>query len=162
MRPYEVMIIFDVNVDEADIRQHVERVLDLVKSRGGTVAGTEYWGRRTFAYELKHRTEGYYVVVEILAEPATLAEADRLLALEDAVLRHKAIRLPDNVAGRKRPTRRRSPGPSSGSGGGGGARPSGPRPSEGTHEAPTVVAEAAENAAAESAEVASDPAAAVS
>lgn len=104
MRPYEVMIIFDVDLEESDIRQRVDRIADVVKNRGGTPGSVSYWGRRTFAYEMKHRTEGYYVLVEAVAEPEVLAEVDRMLALEDAVLRHKVIRQPEHVAGR--PTRR--------------------------------------------------------
>jgi len=122
VRPYEVMVIFDVDLEEADIRQHLDRVLDLVKSRGGKPGSVNHWGRRTFAYEIKHRTEGYYVVLEANAEPATMAEVERVLALEDAVLRHKVIRQPDLVAGAARPSSRRGGPPSSG---GGGSRGSG-------------------------------------
>lgn len=100
MRPYEVMVIFDVGLEDADIRQQVERVLDLVRSRGGTPGEVSHWGRRTFAYEVKHRTEGYYVLVELMAEPDAVAEVDRLLTLEDSVLRHKVIRQPEKAAGR--------------------------------------------------------------
>jgi small subunit ribosomal protein S6 len=107
VRPYEVMVIFDVDLEEGDIRQRVDRVLDLVKNRGGTPGSVSYWGRRTFAYELKHRTEGYYVLIEATAEPDAIAEVSRMLTLEDAVLRHKVIRQPDVVAGR--PTRRSAP-----------------------------------------------------
>jgi small subunit ribosomal protein S6 len=101
MRPYEVMIIFDVEREEPDIRQQVERMLELVRSRGGNPGQVEFWGRRTFAYELKHRNEGFYVLVEATAEPATMAEVDRLLALEDSVLRYKILRQPEKLAGRK-------------------------------------------------------------
>ncbi len=100
MRPYEVMVIFDVDLEEGDIRQRVDRVHELVRARGGTPGSVSHWGRRTFAYEIKHRLEGYYVVLEATAEPAAMAEIDRYLALEDAVIRHKVMRQPDNVAGR--------------------------------------------------------------
>jgi small subunit ribosomal protein S6 len=110
MRPYEVMIIFDVDLEEADIRERLDRIVELVKSRGGNPGAVSHWGRRTFAYEMKHKTEGYYVLVEAVAEPATLAEVDRMLALEDVVLRHKVIRQPENVSGRqKRRTRDEAP-----------------------------------------------------
>ncbi len=109
VRPYEVMVIFDTSVDEADIRGHVARVIDLVKSRGGKSTNTDYWGRRTLAYEIRHKSDGYYAVLEVLAEPAVVAEADRMLFLEDAVLRHKVIRLPEHIAGRKRSGHRRPP-----------------------------------------------------
>ena len=111
MRPYEVMVIFDIGLEEADIRQRVDRVHELVRSNGGTPGSVSTWARRTFAYEIKHRTEGYYVVLEATAEPATMSEVDRFLALEDAVLRHKVIRQPDHVAGRAAAKPRRRPAP---------------------------------------------------
>jgi small subunit ribosomal protein S6 len=111
MRPYEVMVIFDIDLEEGDIRQRVERVHELVRSKGGTPGSVSHWGRRTFAYEIKHRSEGYYVVLEATAEPAAMSEVDRFLALEDAVLRHKVIRQPDNVAGRPATKQRRRSAP---------------------------------------------------
>jgi small subunit ribosomal protein S6 len=147
MRPYEVMIIFDVGLEEADIRQRVDRITELVKSHSGTAGRVDFWGRRTFAYEMKHRTEGFYVVVELAAEPATVAEVDRLLTLEDSVLRHKVIRLPDHIAGRTRPSHRRSSGDDSA------------RSSHGSATGPKVAAPTA-NIAAEAAPVgAAEPAA---
>lgn len=100
MRPYEVMVIFDVDLEEGDIRQRVDRVHELLRAKGGNPGSVHHWGRRTFAYEIKHRSEGYYVVLEATAEPSAMADVDRYLALEDAVLRHKVIRQPEGVAGR--------------------------------------------------------------
>ena len=118
VRPYEVMIIFDVELEQNDIAQRVDRVADTVKSGGGTPGQVDHWGRRTFAYEMNHKTEGYYVLTEMAAEPTTMAQVDRMLAIDDAVLRHKIMRQSDQVAGRARSSsgpRRpssRGPGPS--------------------------------------------------
>jgi small subunit ribosomal protein S6 len=100
MRPYEVMVIFDVDLDEAEIRERLERLNEVVRSHGGTPGSVNHWGRRTLAYEIKHRPDGYYVVVEATAEPVAMFEVDRFLALDDGVLRHKVIRQPPHVAGR--------------------------------------------------------------
>ena len=100
MRPYEVMIIFDAGLEEDSIRAVLDRATSAITSRDGTIVRTDRWGKRRFAYELKHRLEGYYVLVEASAEPAAVAELDRVLSLADEVVRHKVIRLPDGVAGR--------------------------------------------------------------
>lgn len=102
MRPYEIVVIFDVSLEETDIRSFTDRIVEHVRTRGGTPGRIDRWGRRTFAYELKHRTEGYYVFIEAVAEPAVMAEVDRMLSLADEVLRHRVIRQPDHVAGRRR------------------------------------------------------------
>jgi small subunit ribosomal protein S6 len=98
MRPYEVMIIFDAGLEEEAIRSAVDRATELIRSRGGNPGAVDRWGRRRFAYELKHKWEGYYVVLRAEADPSVMAELDRFLHLADEVLRHKVVRLPDSVA----------------------------------------------------------------
>lgn len=98
MRPYEVMVIFDPGLEEDVIRATVDRIADLVRGRGGSVGRVDQWGKRRLAYELKHRTDGYYVLIEIGIEPETVTELDRMLFLADEVIRHKVVRVPDAVA----------------------------------------------------------------
>ena len=100
MRPYEVMVILDAGLEEEAIRSVLDRVTDLVRSRGGNPGRVDRWGKRRFAYELHHRAEGYYVLFEIAAEPAAVSELDRMLSLADEVIRHKTIRMPEKVARR--------------------------------------------------------------
>jgi small subunit ribosomal protein S6 len=98
MRPYEFMIILDAGLEEEAIRSAIDRATELIRSRGGNPGSVDRWGRRRFAYELKHKWEGYYVVLRAEAEPSVMSELDRVLFLADEVLRHKVIRLPDDVA----------------------------------------------------------------
>jgi small subunit ribosomal protein S6 len=106
VRPYEIAIIFDASLEETVIRERIDGIVSFVRSRGGTPGHVDRWGRRPFAYELKHRNEGYYVFIEVTGEPALLAEVDRMLSLTDEVLRHRVLRRPEGVA-----TRRRTPTP---------------------------------------------------
>lgn len=99
MRHYEIPIIFDANLEEDAIRSVLERVQGAISAQGGKPGRVERWGRRRFAYELAHRSEGYYVLVEAAGEPAAVDEAARVLSLADEVLRHKVIRLPDGAGG---------------------------------------------------------------
>ena len=100
MRPYEVMIIFDAGLEEESIRAVTDRATETLHALGGKVIRTDRWGKRRLAYELNHRVEGYYVLLEASAEPTAMAEMDRLLSLADEVVRHKVIHLPGSVAGR--------------------------------------------------------------
>ena len=101
MRPYEVMVIFDVGAEPPAIQAVVDRVTETIRANGGTPGAVDRWGRRPFAYEVKHRREGYYVLFEFAGENATVSELDRMLTLADEVLRHKVVRVPDKVAGRR-------------------------------------------------------------
>jgi small subunit ribosomal protein S6 len=100
MRPYEVMVIFDAGLEEDAIRTTLDRATKIITGGGGTVSRVDRWGRRRFAYEINHRSEGYYVLIEATTQPEVIAEMSRMLSLADEVVRHKVIRLPDNVAGR--------------------------------------------------------------
>ncbi len=105
MRPYEVMVIFDAAAEPPAIQAVVDRMLETVRANEGTPGHVDRWGRRPFAYEVKHRREGYYVLVELSGVSRTVAELDRMLSLADEVLRHKVIRLPDKALRRTSPPR---------------------------------------------------------
>lgn len=106
MRPYEVMIILDAGLEDDAVQAAIERATGIIRTNGGNPGRIDRWGKRRFAYELNHRWEGYYVVVEATAEPKAMAELDRALHIADEVVRHKVIRLPDNLD-RAAPPRRR-------------------------------------------------------
>ena len=99
MRPYEVMVIFDADLEEDEVRASVDRATQLITARGAELGYVDHWGKRRFAYRLKHRWEGYYVVFQAKAEPAAMDELNRTLSLADEVLRHKVLRIPEAVYG---------------------------------------------------------------
>ncbi len=101
MRPYEVMVIFDAAGEPPAIQAVIERALELISSTGGNPGAVDRWGRRPFAYEVNHKREGYYVVIEFGGTTATVSDLDRMLTLADEVIRHKVIRIPEHVANRK-------------------------------------------------------------
>ena len=101
MRAYELMVIFESGLDDLVIDDQVKSVTTQIGTRGGTVASTDRWGRRRFAYEIDHRTEGYYVVWELTSDGADLEALERSLRLADDVVRHKLVRLPDQEAARR-------------------------------------------------------------
>lgn len=101
MRIYELMIIFDSDVDDSGIQQMLNRVGEMVTASKGRIASTDRWGRRRFAYEINHKLEGYYVVLEIVTEAANLNDIDRFLRIADQVVRHKNMRLPEHEATRR-------------------------------------------------------------
>lgn len=103
LRPYEVMVILDSGLEEDVIRATIDRATGIIAAGGGNPGRVDRWGKRRFAYELNHRWEGYYVLIEAAAEPEAMDELSRMLTLSDAVIRHKVIRLPDVAANRALP-----------------------------------------------------------
>jgi len=101
MRAYELMVIFDAGLDDLVIDEQVKSVTNAITARGCTPASTDRWGRRRFAYEIDHKTEGYYVVWELTSDGGDLEGLERSLRLADEVVRHKLVRLPDHEAARR-------------------------------------------------------------
>ena len=96
MRRYEVMVIMDPDLEEKTIAPSLDTFLNVVKGDGGSVQKVDIWGRRRLAYEINKKTEGIYAVINLTATPAAVAELDRQLGLNEAVMRTKVMR-PEDV-----------------------------------------------------------------
>ena len=89
---YELMLIADPELDERAVKKLVDTYLETVTNEKGTVDNVDVWGRRKLAYEIEGKTEGNYAVVNSTAEPATSDELDRLLNLNESIVRTKILR----------------------------------------------------------------------
>src|ERR1700743_2760449 len=98
MRPYEVMALFEATTEPTLIQGGLDQGPGVIRTTGGPPGAIDRWGKRTLAYEVNHKREGYYVVVEFTGEPATVAALDRMMGLADEIIRHKIVRLPDHKA----------------------------------------------------------------
>jgi small subunit ribosomal protein S6 len=92
MRRYEMMIILDPGLEENTIQPSLDQFLTVVRDGGGSVDKVDVWGRRRLAYDIDHKSEGIYAVIDMNAEPDTVRELDRQLSLNEAVLRTKVLR----------------------------------------------------------------------
>jgi len=92
MRHYELMVILDPELEERTVTPTMEKFLDVVRKGGGSVENVDTWGRRRLAYEIRKKTEGIYVVVDMTATPEIAKELDRQLNLNESVLRTKLVR----------------------------------------------------------------------
>ena len=92
MRHYEIMIILNPETDERTIAPTLEKLLQIVPSSGGTVDKIDTWGKRRLAYDIKKKSEGFYIVVDITTTPEIAQELDRQLGLNESVLRTKLLR----------------------------------------------------------------------
>ena len=92
MNPYEILLLLDPEVPEERQGEIVDRVREDVERGGGTWERHEPWGRRKLAYEIDHRSDGFYHLVEFRCEPEALDEISRVLKISDGVIRHLAVR----------------------------------------------------------------------
>jgi len=92
MRAYELMVLIDPEVDERTVEPTLKKYLEVVTNAGGTVDNIDVWGRRKTAYEIQKKSEAIYVVVNFQAEPAATQELDRVLNINETIMRTKIIR----------------------------------------------------------------------
>lgn len=95
MRKYEVMVLIDSDVDERQVPALVEKHLEVITKGGGTVDNQDIWGRRRLAYEINKKSEAIFAVLNVTAEPAIVSEMDRLMTIDERVVRTKVLRLED-------------------------------------------------------------------
>ena len=93
MRHYEVVVILDPDLEERTVAPSLDAFLNVVKNDGGTVGKVDIWGRRRLAYEIAKKSEGIYALLDVKCSAAAVAELDRQLSLNEAVLRTKVMRL---------------------------------------------------------------------
>lgn len=94
MRTYELMMIARGDLDDEAVDTNIRRFTGLIGEQGGNVVNVDHWGKRQFAYEINHMTEGYYTVIDLEIGGEGLTELDRQLGIADEVVRHKFVRPP--------------------------------------------------------------------
>jgi small subunit ribosomal protein S6 len=95
MRDYELMTIHRPDLGEDDVEAKIGEIEAFLTNSEAEVAKRDLWGKRRFAYEIDHLSEGYYSVVSFKAGADAIAGVDRMLSLADEVVRHKIVRLDD-------------------------------------------------------------------
>ena len=92
MTEYEILLLLDPDVDEGRQIEIVSRTRELVEKAGGSWDLHDSWGRRRLAYEIAHKGEGSYHLLQFTCEAETLDEISRVLRIDDGVMRHMATR----------------------------------------------------------------------
>ena len=91
MRTYEIMLILPAEADDQAVSGVIDRIKGVIGASGGDVTKVDQWGRRRLAFEIDKRSEGFYVVAEMNADPTSIKELDRVLSLADDVVRFKVV-----------------------------------------------------------------------
>ncbi|HEX9280207.1 MAG TPA: 30S ribosomal protein S6 [Gemmatimonadales bacterium] len=91
-RRYETVYIFDSALEEPAVNEKLEKFHALLTRDGkGTISNVAHWGKRTLAYTVKKKETGYYVVAQFESAPDLLPEYERLVKLDEGVLRFLVV-----------------------------------------------------------------------
>jgi len=91
VRLYEAVYIFDPGLDEEAINATLERHHKVVTGDDGEVTAVDHWGNRQLAYPIGKKRTGYYVVAQFNGNPEALPEFERVLKLDETLLRYLVV-----------------------------------------------------------------------
>lgn len=88
---YECLFVVDL-VNEEETKATVDKFTSLIAANAEVIDVNE-WGKRTLAYPVNDLTVGYYVVDTFKAEGNFPAELERLMKIDEHVIRVLVLKL---------------------------------------------------------------------
>ena len=90
---YETAVIINAALDDEQIEAVVAKITGIITDGGGEISETEKWGRKRLAYTINKNRIGYYVIYRFEAPVDLIAELERLMKIDESVVRFLTIRL---------------------------------------------------------------------
>ena len=90
---YECVLIARNDVTQQQVDTLADTITEQLGTDGGEVKKREYWGLRSLAYRVKKNRKGHYMLLGMDAKPAFIHEMERLLRLNEDVLRFMTLRV---------------------------------------------------------------------
>ena len=99
MRLYESVFIARQDITTAQVETMADEFAEIITSAGGSIKKREYWGLRALAYRIKKNRKGHYIMFNIETGPEALKEYERIMRLNEDVLRFLNIRIEEVIEG---------------------------------------------------------------
>ena len=90
---YENVFIARQDISGAQVDALADTFTQLVADNGGEVKKREYWGLRNLMYRMRKNRKGHYVLMNLSAPPAAVAELERTMRINEDVIRYLTIRV---------------------------------------------------------------------
>ncbi|AGF74339.1 30S ribosomal protein S6 [Bartonella australis AUST/NH1] len=93
MALYEHMFLARQDIAPQQVEELLGIYSGIIEAHGGKVERTENWGLRSLAYRIRKNRKAYYVLVNIDAPAAAIAEVERQMRINEDILRYMTIRV---------------------------------------------------------------------
>src|ERR1700731_2433706 len=90
---YENVFIARQDISGAQVDALADTFTQLVADNGGEVRKREYWGLRNLMYRMRKNRKGHYMLMNLSAPPAAVAELERTMRINEDVIRYLTIRV---------------------------------------------------------------------
>ncbi|NOZ06040.1 MAG: 30S ribosomal protein S6 [Chloroflexi bacterium] len=95
LRSYELYVVLRPELDEEAIQAFTDHLTQLVTDHQGSVASIQVKNVRKLAYAIEKTLEGRDIILQLRLPPGPTKEIERLLQLNETVLRYLTTRIPD-------------------------------------------------------------------
>ena len=99
MHLYESVFIARQDISTAQVETMADEFAGIITSAGGSIIKREYWGLRALAYRIKKNRKGHYVMFNMETGPEALREYERIMGLNEDILRFLNIRIEEVAEG---------------------------------------------------------------
>jgi small subunit ribosomal protein S6 len=90
---YETVFIARQDISGPQVDTLADQFAGIVAAQGGEVKKRESWGLRNLAYRIKKNRKGHYVLFNLDAPPAAVAEMERNMRINEDILRYLTVRV---------------------------------------------------------------------
>jgi len=91
-RDYELVFVVQPDIADENLDPIVEKVSQLITSRGGSIVESDRWGKRKLAYPIKHSMEGNYVLIRFKLPPTSSKEIEANLQITEEIIRFLMVK----------------------------------------------------------------------
>jgi len=92
MNTYELMVILNPQVSDAEVNETVEKTKKILADEKAEVLAEDRLGRKKFYHQVGKHRDGYYYYLKVRAEAAAVKEINRNLKLQQYVLRAMTLK----------------------------------------------------------------------
>ena len=96
-RDYEALVILKAAGTEQEIAHHAAQLEAPIKKVGGSMGSSQSLGRRKLAFRISRQAEGYYYLFRFQVPTERLAELERMLRLNETVVRFMILSAEENA-----------------------------------------------------------------
>ena len=96
---YEHVFLARQDLAQAQVDALAENATKIITDQGGKVVKTETWGLKSLAYRIAKNRKAHYVMLDIDAPAAAVAELERQTGINEDVIRFLTIRVDEHEKG---------------------------------------------------------------
>ena len=93
MTKYESVLIARQDLGASQVSALVSDMSNVIAKEGGEVVRVDNWGLKNLAYRIKKNRKGHYVLLNISAPASAIAEYERLLRVNEDVIRYMTVKV---------------------------------------------------------------------